>query len=179
MAIVNVRARRYELPLSLISVALAQACSVNDVGLVRVRHLESDSARVVRLEAWGVQILARSEDAGITLGHSDRTYVFAREGQHGVSLPLSVLAADSEARRLRPVACDPCPGLGSLGRSLAQITRTTGVRFDANPARVGLALGFQTGAALRLRLDEPIVLFMKSDPENPEAGEVYIAPGVP
>jgi hypothetical protein len=164
--------------LSLALATLAQGCSVNDVGLIRVRHLESDSARVVRLEAWGLHLLTRTEDAGVTLGHSDRTYVFAREGYHGASFSLSALAADSKTRRLRPAPCEPCPALGSLGRSLAQFTRTTGMRFDANAARVGFALGSQTRAALRLRLDQPLILLMRSNPEDLEAGEVYIAPEV-
>jgi len=164
---------------TLATVALASGCSVNDLGLVRVRHLESDSARVVRLDAWGLQILTRAEDAGLTLGPSERMYVFPKATDSAARLPLSVLVERAGAGRLHPATCDPCPGLRALGSSLAWTTRTTGIRVDANGRRIGVMLGLQTRAALRLPLDAPTVLLLKSHPNDPEAGEVYIAREAP
>jgi hypothetical protein len=138
---------------------LLEACAFNDVGLVRVRHYENDSALMVDLEAWGAHLLTTAGDAGLTFGHARRKYVFQRDGGP-TSVPLSALTEPS-AGEMHAATCDPCPSLASLGGPLFTARQISGVALDANDARAGLSLGLRSSAVLALPVNGSRLVLIK------------------
>jgi hypothetical protein len=140
----------------LLSLALG-GCAVDDRGLVRVRHYDGETARMVALDAWGVHVITGASDAGVTLGHSQRTYVFAKEGAPGAAFPLAEMPSRA---RLRESTGDDVGRLRDLGPPLATIVRTSGLALQTGGSRAGLLLGARLRAALRLPADGSRVLYL-------------------
>lgn len=138
--------------------ALSSGCAIDTSGLAYVTRTENESAHVVHITVWGFHLLTSGSDAGLTLGRSEREYVYMREDE-----PLT--------RAESPLTCAPLTvarGAALPRRSdsplLADI-RTTGLAFDANATRVGLSLGMRRRTALRVALDAEVVLTIQFDSE--------------
>jgi hypothetical protein len=151
---------------------LSAGCAVNDLGLVRVRHYENDSAFVVALQSWGVQLLTIPGNAGLTLGYSRRTFVFRRDGA-AATVPLAALL-DTGAGETRPAACDPCPTLASLGRPIFLASKIVGVSLDTNADRVGVALGLRYRTILTLPADGSDAVLLRYESEDDRSPRVII-----
>jgi hypothetical protein len=124
---------------------------------VRVRHYDGETARMVALDAWGVHVITGASDAGVTLGRSQRTYVFAKEGEPGAAFPLAEMPSRA---RLRESTGDDVGRLRDLGPPLATIVRTSGLALQTGGSRAGLLLGARLRAALRLPADGSRVLYL-------------------
>jgi hypothetical protein len=161
----------------LLLATLHWGCAVNDWGLVRVRHAENVTARMVRLETWGAHLVTGANDAGVTLGHSSRTYVFAIDGA-AATISIGTITGENRAARMHAADCNPCPALTSLGSPILRITRSTGLALDANAGRVGIALGLRQRAALQLPSNEIVVVSVRYDSSDDAAPEVSIGKGV-
>jgi hypothetical protein len=136
-------------------------CSVNDAGLVRVRHLENESARVVQLDAWGLHLAFGNGDSGVTLGRDRRTYVFPRTPDATVHIPAE-LFTDPSLARVTDSGC-PCSGLAGLGTPVAVVGRREGLGLDFDRARVGIGVGVRAHGAIRLEPDGDQMLFIRYD----------------
>lgn len=150
----------------------AISCSVNDVGFVRVRHYENETARAVLLESWGIHLTAGTADSGITLGRDRRTYVFRRDGAGLVQVPLDALTGSRDAATLMPA--DSSPGLLQLGTPVATFTEREGVAVDVGSARVGVSLGFLSHGAIELPNGSDTVLLIRATNGSSRPPDVII-----
>ena len=57
----------------------ASACSVDGVGMLMADAFDAGDATIVRLRAMGAQLRTRADDAGVTIGLTERLYVFDHE----------------------------------------------------------------------------------------------------
>lgn len=141
----------------LLAAQASLGCAVNAFGWAQVSRRESESARSIRIEVWGVHLTTHPEDAGITLGHSLREYVFSR--------PSPASAGADEA-------CSPLQGTNEAftpsrdDRLLLADVATAGVAFDANATHVGASLGLRRRTVLRIEPDENLVLRLQFDSAN-------------
>jgi hypothetical protein len=131
-------------------------CALNDYGLVRVRRFENESARVVQVQSWGLQVLTVSGDRGATFGYTNRTYVF-RRADGPVGVPLDVLRGARSP--MRP--CESCPRLGDLGTPIFRAGAGVGITLELNREMVGVGVGLRRRAALRLPVDDPTVILLR------------------
>jgi len=148
------------------------ACALNDHGFVRVRRFENDSAVLLRLTAIGAHLVTYSGDAGLTLGYSDRTYVFPRSGR-SVRVPMSRLVDPGSWDRLgllRPAESDGA----TIGAPIMRVARTGGISFDANRNRAGVALGFAYRSALWLPSDGSRVVLIRYASGDDAGAQVII-----
>lgn len=159
--------------------AALTGCSVDDRGFVDVRTYESQSARVVELNAWGLSVSTQALDRGLTLGRSRRLYVYPKgsteESSAGVTLEAFTVR---EEDRLRLVTDPRTPGGGE---------RATQGREDAPGAiacwtsRTGLALrlsgggGVAPGFALGLGFEQRGVIDI--DPAQDGVLLLLLSPG--
>jgi len=159
--------------LSLLLVApFLGACALNDHGFVRVRRFENDSAVLLRLTAIGAHLVMYSGDAGLTLGYSDRTYVFPRLDR-SVRVPMSRLVDPGSWDRLGRLHPTESEG-ATLGAPIMRVARTGGISFDANRNRVGVALGFAYRSALWLPTDGSRVVLIRYASGDDAVAQVII-----
>ncbi len=138
----------------LLVAVLNGGCAVNDIGLVRVRRFENESASVVSLESWGAHLLTAAGDAGLTL---------FRRGEVQLSVPLAAITGDGAAD-LHPAVCDPCPGLAGLGTPVFRAGTIAGASLDTNRDRIGVSLGLRQRAVLELPAEGSTVVFLRYRP---------------
>lgn len=155
------------------ALACVAGCAVNDWGVVRVVHSENATARVVGLQAWGAHVRVGVPDAGLTLGISRRTYVFARRDAPNAAVPLASLP-EADARRVGPVPDGDVTRLVDLGTPLATIEESTGITLDVGRRRTGVSIGMRTRAAIELPPDESLILFLKIGTDEGVNPEVYV-----
>lgn len=127
------------------AVLTAQAgagCAIDGVGAVAGRVIHADGAVVVRTYALGVEGRTRAEDAGLTLGYSARTYVFAASeaetpepGWHVFSVPLP--RQPTVALQAEVVGVEARTSSREVGVSLGyrETTVLTAVAADASMVR--------------------------------------------
>jgi hypothetical protein len=144
-------------------------CAVNDRGLVRVRHYDGETARMVTLNAWGLHLMTTAADGGVTLGRSQRSYVFAKEGASGAAFPLAEMAARA---RLHESTGEDAGAFRDLGEPLATIVRTSGIALQTSGSRTGLLLGVRLRAALRVPADGSRVLYLSYRAGTPPSAYV-------
>jgi hypothetical protein len=156
----------------LLAAPLLGACAFNDHGLVRVHRYENDSAVLLHLTAIGAHLVTYAGDAGLTLGYSDRTYVFPRT-DGPVHVPMSAVAdPDAWQRTGRLHAVDANPARSD--EPVMRVARTGGLSLDANRNRVGLALGVAYRAALWLPVDGSRVVRIHYAPGDDAGVQVII-----
>jgi hypothetical protein len=154
----------------LVLVAALAGCAWNDHGLVRVERLENDTARLVRLDAWGAHLVTGSPDGGLTLGHSQREYLYPREdAPPGAAVTFDAAQVmDEAAARLTPAATAAAPS-PSGGPPVVTIVRTGGVSFDLSATRIGLHLGVRSRAMLSIARDADVLVHVRFDSETRSA----------
>jgi hypothetical protein len=137
----------------------SSACAIDTFGLARVTRAQNDSARMVRVEAWGLHLVTNREDAGLTIGRSRREYVYAREdaATPGDWLPWACAPLAAATAGAMPTRTDTL--------LLADVT-TIGLALDANANRLGLSLGMRRRTALRVARDVDLVLALKFDSKS-------------
>ena len=143
-----------------LAVLLNGGCAVNDLGLVRVRRFQNESAYVVSLESWGAHLLTAAGDAGLTIGWTRRVYVFPR-AESDVAVPLDVLTDED---KLKPTPCESCPPIWTLGDPVFHAGTTVGATIDTNRRRMGSSLGYSQRAAIELPADGTTVMVLRYRP---------------
>lgn len=160
-----------ETTFALCTMALVSGCSINDMGFVRVRHFENETARAIQLDAWGAHLTIGTKDSGLTFGHVSRTYVFAREGATLVEVPRAALEALRESSELR--STDDAPGLLGSGDPVVTLGGREGIGIDFGSSRVGLSIGARRHGVVDLPQGDETVLYFRSG-EADEPPRVYI-----
>ena len=128
--------------------ALLSGCSVNGVGMVDVQHYENDSIHMVQMEAWGGHLSTNQADAGITLGHAKRLYLYPKDGNMSVSA-MSALIPQDDSDKLMPTDTPLSTETGN-NRAVAWMTDNEGLTLELNENKIGLALGIQSRRVIQL-----------------------------
>lgn len=152
-------------------------CAVDDRGMVRVRRFQNATCRAVELDAWGVHVVTRGYDAGVSIGHSRKVYYFARTDTAAPPGPPTTRATQPVAGA---VEVAPLPetsehfSLGQLGDPLVISSRQAGAGVAAHARQVGAHVGISVadGVIVPLTFDGLIVIL--GDPARPENSHVYI-----
>jgi len=74
----NTMKKRTALGLVTFFSALLSGCSINGLGMVDVQHYENETLHAVEIDAWGGHLSTIQEDAGMTLGHTKRIYLYPK-----------------------------------------------------------------------------------------------------
>ena len=132
-------------------------CAVDGRGLTLVDLYDADDATVVRLRTLGLAVRSQPDDAGFTLGLSDRLYV--------VAPPLS---AAPGRYWFAPPAWDP-------GRSIAMASFSVGLEFLAARPEPGLSLGLSQRVVLaQLPAGASVLRSIRMSLANPERTVVSV-----
>ncbi len=134
------------------------ACAIDTHGLARVSMLENATTRVLRVEAWGAHWITHPADAGLTLGHSRREYIYARE-------PAAVGEVGFACTPLTPAPVTAAPPERDDELLFVDV-RTEGLALDANQTRVGVSLGLRRRTALRIPAESDLVFAMSFDSQH-------------
>ena len=127
---------------------LHSGCSINGVGMVDVQHYENITIYMVKMEAWGGHLSTNSADAGITLRHAKRLYLYAkRDG--GTASVVGAFIAQLVDDVLMPTDMPLSPETGNE-RAIAWMTDNGGLTIDLNGNKIGLTLGIQSRRVIKL-----------------------------
>ncbi len=152
---------------ALLSLFLASAvcggCAVNRHGLVQVQSADVPGGESIRLRSLGLHLITWEADAGLTLGWSDRTYVFRRERP----LPESSTGSGGPAERPKLEGSD-------ADDPVVILDRRVGVAVDTNARRVGLTIGVRRSASLRLPANFEGTTLLLYDSNHPEEMQIRI-----
>jgi len=158
-----------------VAVASLTGCSIDEHGLVRVRHYETPTATMLTLDGFGGHLSTFDVDRGFTLGWAETTYVFPKGTpipESGLSEHLKESLLNSSTRvmpvedhRVAPRPTDP---------PFVVVSRRAGFAIDANARRAGLFLGWQERAAILVGQEAEVVVFVRLDPAKPEETEIFI-----
>ncbi len=141
------------------SLLLALAsCAVNDRGLVRVERFESETTVLLRLTTLGAHLITDFDDAGLTLGYSQRTYAFARGD---VADNVSAEGVKDPARWVELGTLTPSSVDSRVGPPILRTSNVSGVFFDTNATRIGFGIGVAERAALIVPNDEGMTVVVQ------------------
>jgi len=149
-------------------VAMTSAsCAVDGRGLGSARWSECEGAYIAHLRGYGLHVLTTSGDAGIVLGVSARTYVFAKPN---VTCPLA-LADAAEWVAAAHVSSRPLsePPREDLGEPLAVFSEDWGLGVRTNSRSPGLSLGLRNAARVDIDATENAVFVVHHDSRDPTA----------
>ena len=150
--------------LSLSAMATAcGGCAVNQHGLVQVQTANVPGGESIRLRSLGLHLVTWKADAGLTMGWSDRTYVFRSEPP----LPGSSASRGESAERSNLDGND-------ADDPVVILDRRVGVAVDINARRVGLTLGVRRSASLRLPANFEGTTLLLYDSRHPEEMQIRI-----
>jgi hypothetical protein len=158
----------------------AGGCAVNDSGLVTRRYYECETAWIVELEALGFHLTTGALDAGLTVGHSRRTYFIPKQPEGsdradgGAAIDVAALVAGRTGEEREP----PPGGMARLGAPVAVDERATGIMLRANEHAVGLTLGVEQRTVLRLPADFEGVVAMRARRDG-EPGSFHVRETMP
>jgi hypothetical protein len=142
----------------------AGGCAVNDSGFVTRRYYECETAWIVELEALGFHLTSSALDAGLTVGHSRRTYFIPKRPEEseradrGAAIDVTALVAGRAGEERQP----PPGGMARLGAPVAIDERATGIMLRTNEHAVGITLGVEQRTVLRLPADFEGVVAMRA-----------------
>lgn len=166
------RATGESLLLLLSAVLPLGGCALNDHGLVRVRRFENDSAVILRVTAIGVHLITAWSDGGLTLGYSDRTYVFPR-ADASVRIPLPIPDDPEQWEQVGRVSLVDTD-LPPVDAPILRMARTGGLSVDTNARRIGVSLGYGHRSALWLPTDGSRVVLIRHAAGNDAGARVFI-----
>ncbi len=156
----------------------SSGCAVNGSGLVKVRHYENDTAYVVSWEVWGGHVITNAMDAGVTLGYSQRTYIYpkfaAHQGSGEGSLVLPFRLSGHEVTEVTEERTEAPPALGDM---VALARQVIGASLAFNRAGVGVSLGMQTREMMWLPCDFEGTVLLKHSLGNDDKTEIYVTGG--
>lgn len=170
-----------------VSMMTSGGCAINDTGpFVSVRHFENDTTHVVELEMWGVHLITNELDAGLTIGHSKKIYLYQKRDASAMNFedPLTLLTSLHEVSRLHETTAgtaDAGPGapvsvaeLDRNDRLVAFASNCAGVMLHADAHRAGVTIGMNSHAALQLPLDFDGVVLIDFDSSRVADGRYLI-----
>lgn len=141
---------------------LCAACTVNGDGFVYADIHDAHGVMVVHLRSFGVQIRSWVDDGGITLGVSDRFYVFAptsgvSQGRYWFHVPF-------------PYA----------GESLVVTSFAIGLDLLVRTPEIDLAVGLSQHALIaQVPAEASVARSVRFDLAHPERTTVHICEGRP
>jgi hypothetical protein len=167
--------------LGVVALLLLAGCAINGHGLVTTRLYESGTAYMLDLEAWGGHLITNLPDAGLTLGHSKRLYIYPKPNpmtEHlsgGGAMPLDV--ADARLHETQ----DPHTqrNMSASENPVALVTETDGLALQMNQVRTGILLGKMSSKAVLLPQDFNGIILFKYDSENINNTRIYVKGGYP
>jgi hypothetical protein len=157
--------------LSIVSSVLLTGCAVNNFGTVKTTPYENDSAYLLELEAWGIHLSTHAADAGLSIGHIQKTYV-VRKSNHGAKKKVRVedLLFSEKLRKM-----DNHPSQLDFKNIIALTDTISGLKIYGNTWRgVGIMVGFQNHAAMRLPRNFNGIIAINLDREHKDHNLVNI-----
>jgi hypothetical protein len=140
---------------------VVSSCTIDNYGATAARISKSESALVFDVYAIGGQLRTRADDAGLSLGYTKRSYVFAPPSDGG----------PSEGWHYFHV---PLPDQPAVALNLT----TVGLDLRAVRSAVGLALGYRASTILaQVDRDSHVVLVIRYKPSEPEITRLHYCEG--
>jgi hypothetical protein len=161
-----------------LTLCLCTGCAVNQHGLTNARLYENDTAYVLKLDAWGGHLITNSADAGLTIGHSKRLYVYPkprRDGAPHAEAPVFPRTPDTHLRKVP--ATEVRARLDTLSCPVALVTEDIGLVLQLNRLRTGFLLGDRSTSALLLPREFDGVFLFRYDSENSNETRVFYLNG--
>ena len=155
-------------------------CAVNDVGLVTVDRYENDTARMARLKTLGLHLITNSVDGGLTIGASNRVYIYPKHNQSNAYMEeiKRFLTKISNGEQLQMKNADSFPPFSELGTPISVVSERFGISLDFNSHRIGISIGWRLNHAIRLPIDFQGDFFLKFDPEDLARTQIHTSENV-
>lgn len=138
-------------------------CAVNNFGTVKTTPYENNSAYLLELEAWGIHLSTLAADAGLSIGHIQKTYV-VRKSNRGTKKKIRTENLLSFEKLKKMDLHLPKLDFKNI---IALADTISGLKIYGNTWRgVGIMVGFQNHAAMRLPEDFNGIIVINLDREN-------------
>jgi hypothetical protein len=123
-------------------------CAIDDIGLVKVRHYENRTMHMVSKEAWGAYLSTSETDGGLVFGHAERLFVYPKN-RPLTKIDLEQILSGPKQNRFREIEEINFEPL-LMQSPVAWISNNQGLIVNANPQRVGFAIGLESRDVVKL-----------------------------